>query len=248
MKDLSEYTSGADYDAQYAALYEPEVKYLKRLALQQNGPILDVGCGTGIVTIPLAETGLETVGVDLTRAMLKRAREKAKGKANLSFYLTNALNFELDTRFSLATMTGNAFQEFKSEDEILSLLKNIHRHLSAGGFFIFDTRLPEGYDLSLDAGFQPGQPYTAPSGEEVRYFDKQIHYDLKTGLLSFEMKRQYADGTERRSSNTIKFTPFETLLNLIRESGFEVVNTYKNWELEPFKVGGANGVLEVKKV
>ena len=246
MKDLSEYTSGADYDAQYAELYNPEIKYLKRVALKQNGPILDVGCGTGIVTIPLAETGLKTVGVDLTRTMLERAREKAKDKANLSFHLANALDFELDTRFSLAIMTGNAFQEFKSEDEIVSLLRNIHKHLNTDGFFVFDTRLPEGYDLSLDADFQPGQPYADPSGGEVRYFDKQTHFDVKTGILSFEMKRQYADGTERRSSNTIKFTPLETLLTLIRESGFEVVNRYKNWKLEPFEAGGANVVLEVR--
>ena len=247
MKDLSEYTSGADYDAQYAELYEPEISYLKRLALQQNGPILDVGCGTGVVTIPLAETGLETVGVDLTRAMLGRAREKAKGKDNLSFHLANALDFELATRFSLAVMTGNAFQQFLSEGEIRTLLANIHAHLSTGGFLVFDTRLPEGYDLSLDDEFKFYQTYTDPTGGEVRYFDKQTRYGAETGLLSFEMKRQYADGTERRSSNTIKFTPLETLLALLREGGFEVVKRYKNWELEPFETGGANVVLEVRK-
>ncbi len=248
MKDLSEYTSGADYDAQYAELYEPEIKYLKRLALAQNGPILDVGCGTGIVTVPLAETGLETVGVDLTQAMLERAREKARGRDNLSFHLANALDFRLDTRFSLALMTGNAFQQFLSEDEIQTLLANIYAHLREGGLLIFDTRLPEGYDLSLDDKFQFYQTYTDPSGQEVRYFDKQTRYDAQTGLLSFEMKRRYADGTERRSSETIKFTPLETLLDLVQKSGFEVLNRYKNWNLEPFEAGAANVVLELNKV
>lgn len=248
MKDLSEYTSGADYDAQYGDLYESEISYLKRLALAQNGAILDVGCGTGIVTVPLAETGLETVGIDLTEAMLERAREKARGKSNLSFYRMNALEFELEQRFALAIMTGNAFQEFGSEDEISSLLENINRHLGAGGLFVFDTRLPEGYDLSLDTDFQPGQPYTDPLGQEVRYFDKQIRYDVETGILYFEMKRQYASGAERLSSNSIKFTPLETLLTLVQESGFEVVNLYKNWEFEPFEVGAADGIFELRKV
>ena len=226
VKDLSEYISGADYDAQYAELYESEIKYLKRLALTQNGPILDIGCGTGIVTVPLAETGLETVGIDLTEAMLERAREKAKGRDNLSFHLANALDFKLDRRFSLAIMTGNAFQQIKSEGEIRTLLANICTHLHEGGRLVFDTRLPEGYDLSLDDDFQFYQTYMY-AGQQVRYSDKQRHFDAETGLLSFEMKRQYANGTERRSSETIKFTPLETLLDIVQESGFEVVNRYK---------------------
>ena len=244
---MSEYTSGADYDAQYGDLYEPEIRVLKRLALGQGGAVLDVGCGTGIVTIPLAETGLETVGIDLAEAMLERAREKAEGRSNLSFHLANALEFELEQRFTLAVMTGNAFQEFSSKDDILALLTNIHRHLHHGGLLVFDTRLPEGYDLSLDSDFQAGQTYRGPSGQQVRYFDKQVRFDAKTGILYFEMKRHYADGTESISSNRIKFTPLETLLTLIQESGFEVVEVYKNWKLEPFAEGAANGVFQVRK-
>ena len=248
MQDLSEYTSGADYDAQYAGLYKREISVLKRLALRQNGPILDVGCGTGIVTVPLAETGLETVGVDLTDAMLSRAREKARGRGNLSFRLANALTFELSRRFALAVMTGNAFQEFLSEDDISALLANIRRHLRKDGRLVFDTRLPEGYDLSLDADFEFWQTYLDPSGKPVHYFDKQVHFDPSTGILHFEMERRYADGTKRRSSNTIKFTPHDRLLALVEESGFEVVDRYRNWDLEPFETGAANIVLDLKKV
>lgn len=248
MKDLSEYTSGADYDAQYDGLYESEIRYLKRLSQTQNGPILDVGCGTGIVTVPLAETGLEVVGIDLTEAMLERAREKARGRENLLFLLANALEFELGTRFALALMTGNAFQEFLSEDDIRALLANICAHLRKDGLFVFDTRLPEGYDLSLDDNFQASQNYLGPGGHIVRYADKQVRYDAETGILYFEMRRRYIDGIERTSSNAIKFTPLEKLLNLIRESGFEVLNLYENWDLEPLEAGAANGVFELRKV
>ncbi len=247
VKDLSEYTSGADYDAQYGNLYKSEIGYLKRLALEQGGAILDVGCGTGIVTVPLAETGLETVGIDLTEAMLERAKGKARGKNNLLFCRVNALEFELDTRFALAIMTGNAFQQFLSEKEIRTLLANIHNHLQQGGLLVFDTRLPKGYDLSLDKDFRFYQTYIDLAGQNVRYFDKQVRYNADTGLLYFEMKREYASGRERRSSETIKFTPLETLLTLIQESGFEVMDVYRNWELEPFETGAANGVFKVRK-
>ena len=248
MKDLSEYTSGADYDAQYADLYESEIGVLKRLALEQNSAILDVGCGTGIVTVPLAETGLETIGIDLTEAMLERAKEKAEGRDNLSFHRMNALEFELDTRFALAVMTGNAFQQFLSEEEIRTLLANIHRHLQKGGLLVFDTRLPEGYDLSLDEDFRFYQTYADSAGQPVHYFDKQVRYDTDAGLLYFEMKRQYADGRERRSSETIKFTPLDKLLALIQESGFEVVEIYKDWELGSLEEDAENGIFKLRKV
>ncbi len=247
MQDLSEFFSGVDYDAQYGNQYEGETAYLKRLALQQNGAILDVCCGTGIVTVPLAETGLETVGIDITGAMLARAEEKGAGKDTLSFRLTNALEFALDTRFALAVMTGNAFQGFLGDEEVLLLLSNIHTHLNEGGLLVFDTRLPEGYDLSIDDDFQLWSTYTLPDGRDVRFFDKQTRYDAEKGILYYEMRRKYSDGQLRHSSINLKFTPLEKLLALVRKSGFEIVNLYKNWELESFEEGSANGVFEVRK-
>ena len=84
------YDSGADYDAQYAGLYEPEILYLTKLALEQHGPVLDLCCGTGIVTVPLADTGLEVVGVDISAAMLETAKSKTKGD-NPTFILAVVL-------------------------------------------------------------------------------------------------------------------------------------------------------------
>ena len=84
------YDSGADYDAQYAGAYEPEIRYLMRLALEQHGPVLDLCCGTGIVTVPLADTGLEVVGVDISAAMLETAKSKTKGD-NPTFILAVVL-------------------------------------------------------------------------------------------------------------------------------------------------------------
>lgn len=247
-QDLSEFGSGEDYDAQYGDQYEPEIAYLSALALARKGAVLDLCCGTGIVTIPLAETGLEVVGVDLAPAMLERARTKAGGRENPSFYLQDVLTFSSDKRFGLALMMGNAFQAFTDEGQIAVLLASINRHLEPGGMFVFDTRLPEGYNLSPDTDFELWSEYTGASGQFVRYFVKQTHFDAERNILHFEMKRRYPDGSEVCSSTKLKFTPLTTLLSVLRASGFKVVNAYKNWRLEPFRPGGANIVLELKKV
>lgn len=241
-----EYDSGADYDAQYAALYEPEIRYLTKLALEQGGAILDLCCGTGIVTVPLANTGFDVVGVDISAAMLETARAKV-ASSNLTFVLGDALEFSTAQRFGLALMTGNASQCFLTEQDITALFSKVHLLLEPGGIFIFDTRLPEGYDFTLDDDFRLSNEYQDAAGDPVRFFVKQAAYDAEHGILHYEMKDVFADGTVKPSSETLKFTPLPRLLELLQEAGLEVVKRYQNWRLEPFQEGGAAVVLELRK-
>jgi len=244
---MDKYSSGTDYDAQYGALYEPEIHTLTALALEQGGAVLDLCCGTGIVTVPLAETGLEVVGVDISEAMLSQARAKAAGRTNLTFHLRDALEFSTKQRFGLALMTGNAFQCFLIERDIAALLAKVYLLLDSGGIFIFDTRLPEGYDFTLDDDFRLWSEYKDAAGNRVCFLAKQAAYDAGHGLLRYEMQDVFADGTVKPSSETLKFTPLDTLLKLVQKAGFEVVGTYRNWTREPLLENGAVGVFELKK-
>ena len=240
------YDSGADYDAQYAGLYEPEICYLTKLALEQNGAVLDLCRGTGIVTVPLADTGLDVVGVDISEAMLATAKAKTKG-GNPAFTLGDVLEFGTEQRFGLVLMTGNAFQCFLTERDVAALLANVYEWLVPGGVFVFDTRLPEGYDFTLDDDFKLWSEYRDADGNPVQFLAKQAAYDAEQGVLHFEMQDVFADGTVKPSSETLKFTPLPRLLELIGEAGLGVVNRYQNWHLEPFQMGGAAVVLETKK-
>ena len=248
MQNLSEFRSGADYDAQYGNLYEEEIAYLTALAREQNGAILDVCCGSGIVTVPLAEAEFEVVGVDISPSMLARAQEKAKHLPNASFHLANALDFKLDKCFDLALMTGNAFQGFLTEKDVLRLLQNIRRHLNTDGILMFDTRLLEGYDLSVNDDFELWSEYTDASGDTVRWLGRKTRFDSQNNLLYFDMKRRYTDGREVDSSIEIKFLPLETLLSLVEEAGFEVLGKYADWQASSFNPTGSSAVFKLKKV
>ena len=242
---MSEYNDAADYDAQYSAAYEPEIRTLTELAKEQGGAVLDLCCGTGIVTVPLAETGLEVVGVDISPAMLEQAKTKVKDQ-NPTFYLQDALEFTTSQRFGLTLMTGNAFH-FLTEQDLTTLFAKAYALLSPGGVFIFDTRLPEGYDLTLDDDFELWSEYEDAAGNAVRWFVKQAAYDSEHGVLHYEMKEFYGDGTVKPSSETLKFTPLGTLFTLAQHAGFEVVGQYADWNREPLKENPAAAVLELKK-
>src|SRR5262245_62204178 len=68
-----------DHHSPYSAAGGPgdgDVAFYGRLAAEQGGPILDVGCGTGRVAVALAEEGFEVVGVDLSKPMLRQAEDR----------------------------------------------------------------------------------------------------------------------------------------------------------------------------
>src|SRR5919201_1392064 len=54
-----------------------DVPFWRRLALAARGPVLELGCGTGRVTLPLARAGVRIVGIDRSAPMLERARARA---------------------------------------------------------------------------------------------------------------------------------------------------------------------------
>ena len=249
IQDLREFNSGADYDAQYDRLYEPEIKTLSKAASESKGAVLDIGCGTGIVTIPVAHNNpdLNVVGFDISKAMLAQARLKNKQHhlSNLSFYEADAVHFDLfdlDLDFKLAFMTGNAFQGFMSEKDAKQVLRNIHDHLSPKSKLYFDTRLAETFDFSKQKDFQLASSYIDAKGRNVNYYTRRIKHDLQSNICYFEKKRVYEDGQEVFSGVDLKFFPYENLIALIKESGFKVIGQYNNWHLEAFD-GSKSGVV-----
>ena len=61
-----------------------DVPFWRTLALQSDGPVLELGCGTGRISIPLARAGVSVVGIDRSDAMLARARQRIRrGRADV---------------------------------------------------------------------------------------------------------------------------------------------------------------------
>ena len=248
MQNLSEFRFGPDYDAQYGDSYKPEINFLTALARKQNAKILDVCCGTGIVTIPLAEAGFDICGIDISPEMLAHAKTKATHLDNATFKLSNALDFNLRQKFDLAIMTGNAFQAFLDEHEVLQVMLNINNHLNYDGYFVFGTRLLEGYDIALDQDFEFWEEYKDASDDLVKFMGKKGRFDSKRNILYWDMKRVYSDGKEIHSAIEVKFLPYNEMLALIERAGFDLVEQYADWSMNPFDSKGANGVFKLKKL
>jgi SAM-dependent methyltransferase len=142
---LDTYTDAEEYDLENG-LTGPELPFYGDLARETGGPVLDLACGTGYLTIPLAEQGLAVTGVDRSQAMLAHARRKA-GVLPIHWLLADCRTLDLGERFRLVTLTGNAFQEFLTREDQEGLLGTVRRHLAPGGLFAFETRFPRSSEL-----------------------------------------------------------------------------------------------------
>lgn len=108
-------------------------------ARQSGGPVLEAGCGSGRLTIPIAHSGVEILGMDLSPTMLAAARSKALAAgAGIEFVEADMREFHLGRRFSTVLISGNSLLHLLTTEDLLRCLTTIRRHLEPTGRLIFD--------------------------------------------------------------------------------------------------------------
>ena len=104
--------------------------------------LLDVSIGTGSMTLPLQELGIEVSGSDLSEAMLARCKKKAAAKqrpVELKCGDFRDLSCWEDRKFDCVASTGNALG-YVSGDDVLKAVESMDSHVRPGGYLCFDSR------------------------------------------------------------------------------------------------------------
>jgi 2-polyprenyl-3-methyl-5-hydroxy-6-metoxy-1,4-benzoquinol methylase len=209
------------------------------LALVNESPgsrVLDLGCGTGRLTLALAAAGHRVTGLDPARASLDAAR--AKPGADRVRWLQGTADGLASQAFDTAVMTSHVAQFMTGETAWAATLAQLRRALRPGGRLIFDSRDPAarawvGWDsggvretVALSGGrtVERWTTVTAVHGEVVTFMQ---HY-----LFS-------EDGAELQSINTLRFRPEVAIRAALALAGFEIVTLYGGWQREP--VGQGDG-------
>jgi SAM-dependent methyltransferase len=128
------------YDIEHAN-FQDDVDFYRQWARACGSPVLDIGCGTGRLTIPLAADGHSVTGIDSSAAMLDRARA-AISAAHLDDRITlvqaDARTFALNQRFRLALCGLGSFAHFTTRPDQEAVLARAHQHLLPNGTLILD--------------------------------------------------------------------------------------------------------------
>lgn len=102
--------------------------------------VLDLGCGSGLLTVRLASRGCRVLGIDSSRQMLKVARARCRiFGSQVRFSLADLRSFDSRASAAGAFACGDVINHFQSEHRLASFFKNVSRHLERGGIFVFDA-------------------------------------------------------------------------------------------------------------
>ena len=135
------------YDSLYSYVRE-DIPFYVEMAKEAGGPVLELGCGTGRVTLPIAEAGVEIVGLDSSEAMLEAASRKLerlspRGTATLTRGDMTELPAEYEGRFSLVIVPFRGFLSLLTVPEQERTLEGVRRSLAPGGRLAFNVFAPD---------------------------------------------------------------------------------------------------------
>lgn len=232
--NLADYADPFLYDVENPD-EEPVGSFLLHLAQQADGPLLELGCGTGRYTLYLTRLGFTVTGLDIVPGMLARARQKA-ADLPVTWVEADVRSFQLDEKFAFIFETGAVFEHLLTRPDQEAFLARVREHLAEDGRFLLTALFTK-------------PPYMESSADEVAWFEYDAgdgRYVKVSGINRYDPVNQVRHETAYRrwqnaNGETVttvaplalrSYFPQE-LENLLHYNGFTVEARYGNWDFSP---------------
>ncbi len=131
------------YDLDNREIIKTDIPFFLKRTSSVNGDILELACGTGRITIPLAQSGRTIWGLEYSETMIAQFKLKMEGlpkevAERIHLFHGDMSNFSLEKKFPLILLPSRSFQLLLDEELENACLKLIHHHLEDQGTFIID--------------------------------------------------------------------------------------------------------------
>jgi SAM-dependent methyltransferase len=239
------------YDT-YATGIEGDLDFYLEEATKAGSPVLELGCGTGRILIPIAQAGIDIVGLDRSQKMLSIAKGKIAGlppetRNHIQLREGDMRDFSLDQRFNLVLIPFRAFLHLLTSEDQRLALGRIREHLVEGGLLalnIFDPSISiiAAHMGSLGQARKKIAEFNHPaSGNKVIQWDTR-RYDLENQIIYEYFIFEELD--EKGSKQSTTYSPLKLrflyrfeMQYLLELSGFKVEALYGDFQRGPFRHG-----------
>ncbi len=225
--NLEEYADPVIYDLENSK-FEPDGPFYLALAQRFGGPVLEIGCGTGRITIPLAQHGIEITGLDIAPQMLAWARHKAHNLP-IQWMEADARMFHLGRQFRFIFESGATFQHLLERADQEAMLARVHEHLEPEGYLVVSTLFPHVDLMTNEDAEQDWFSYLNEQGQEVRVSGTQ-HYDSLRQIKTETAFRRWCDAEGREvvrpAPLMLRYTFPQEMEALLHYNGFTVLERY----------------------
>ncbi len=204
------------------AVVDPVVDLLVELA--GSGRALELGIGTGRIALPLARRGVPVHGIELSRAMAGRLREKLDGE-EIGVTIGDFSTTKVEGTFSVAYLVFNTILNLTTQEAQVACFRNVAAHLEPGGCFVIEVGVP-----GLQ-GLPPGETFRVFSAEEG-YWGLDEYEVASQGLVSHHL--EIVDGRLERVSMPFRYAWPSELDLMAQLAGMRLRERWSGWRREPF--------------
>lgn len=233
--------------AQRADLYDAENRwaadddfFLTFINERPASRVLDLGCGTGRLTLALARAGHAVTGIDPHPGSLAAARAKPGADA-VAWIEGTSTDLGGEQSFDAVLMTSHVAQAIVDDSQWNRTLADIRRVLVPGGRLVFDSRDPRARVWENWTPATTRNQFTLPDGTKLHlWIDSAPHNE---GLVKITEHRLFADGSRELEDAVLAFRSEGRLRRDLRGAGLQVDEVLGGWNGEP--VGQGAGELVV---
>lgn len=247
-ENLEKYADPLKYDELYDN-YKEDLDFIQKSAGMRTQPIIELACGTGRLTIPMAEKGYTMYGVDLHQGMLNLAIQKAKtSDVHIHFSKQDCTQLDLPIKSPLIFMVGNSFQHFLTNQSQSALLKSVGSHLLPNGEFIFDTRNPILKELAVIDEIE--ETHTNSMNQVVTEKHREV-YNHQTQILECTTIQETNVNnviSTYKDSISLRYTYPMEIKRLLSEHNFELVAMYGSWKNAPFTKDSESMIIHCRLI
>jgi SAM-dependent methyltransferase len=222
------------------SLHSEDLVFWLDLAAKLPGPILELGCGSGRILIPLAQAGCTVVGLDNDPGMLSLLKTQLAPEISQNVRVIQAdfTHYHLEQNFGLIFMACNTYSTL-APDGRRSTLDCVRRHLQPGGVFAASLPNPDWLrSLPARSPVEVEEIFPHPLDGEPVQVSSAWRRTRREFILDWYYDHLLPDGTVERLAVQLKhdLTSVEDYLDEVRLAGFRQVQTLGGFDRSPFTV------------
>ena len=237
------------YDLDTRPVTKIDIPFYLEQAAKIKGNILELACGTGRITIPLAKAGYEIWGIELSEPMIRQFKNKIKDlpqdiAQRIHLLHGDMSSFSLDRKFPLILLPSRSFQLLLDRELEDKCLKNCYAHLAENGYFIIDVA---NYIKDIEKGWVREEEFfdweniDPVTGYKIRRThirqeidkEKQIIYPLKI----YHITRDDGSVEKVRKRSPWKYFYEHQIKELLTAHGFKIIAEMGTYDGKPMAEG-----------
>ena len=213
-----------------------DLKFYKRwLPINTDARILELCCGTGRLTIPIAKVGYDICGVDYTSSMIEQAKVKASEEGlKINFVKADIRTLELKEKYDLIFIPFNSIHHLYKNEDLFRTFHVVKNHLKKGGLFLLDCFNPNiHFIIEGEKEYKEIAEYTTDDGREV-LIKEIMRYENKTQINRIEW--HYFINGEFHSIQNLDMRMYfpQELDSYLERNDFNIIHKFGDFEERAF--------------